>query len=245
MSYNYLAKFYDFFVEDEPMDLFVNFIKTAIKKYCPSTKSILELGSGTGNVLILLSKRFETFGIDSSEKMVKLAKKKDSNTIYRVQDMRDFNFQRKFEVIISMFDTINHLTKLKDWQTVFDKAGKHLEDNGLFIFDINTEYQLDEIAKQRFFITDDAKGNIITLEKIKKRNLLRWQFRIFINQKNGFYKLQKENIDEVSFPLIKVKEILINKGFKILSVTEIDGSCIKSKSKRAFFVCQKSKEEQK
>ncbi|MBL7053168.1 MAG: class I SAM-dependent methyltransferase [Candidatus Portnoybacteria bacterium] len=239
MSYNHLAKFYDFFVEDESMDLFVDFIKIAIKKYCPNAKNILELGSGTGNILVLLSKQFRTFGIDSSKEMVELAKKKDSKTIYRIQDMKNLNLQRKFEVIISMFDTINHLTKLKDWQIVFNKTREHLEDGGLFIFDINTEYQLDEIAKQRFFITDDTKGNIIVLEKIKKRNLLSWQFKIFINQKNGFYKLQKENIDEVSFPLIKIKKSLINEGFKILSVTEIDGSSIRPKSKRAFFVCQK------
>ena len=111
----------------------------------------------------------------------------------------------------------------------------------MFIFDINTEYQLDEIAKQRFFIINDTKNNIIALEKTKKKNLLCWQFKIFINQKNGFYKLQEENIDEVSFSLIKVKKILINKGFKILSITEIDGSPVKSKSKRIFFICQKSK----
>ena len=56
--------------------------------------------------------------------MPKTIKEKDLNTIYRIQDMRNLDIQRKFNVIISMFDTINHLTKLKDWQTVFGKAKK-------------------------------------------------------------------------------------------------------------------------
>ncbi len=58
------------------------------------------------------------------------------------QDMRLFRSPGRYDVVLCLFDAINHLTKFSDWRKVFRNAHRHLNDNGAFIFDINTEHRL-------------------------------------------------------------------------------------------------------
>lgn len=58
------------------------------------------------------------------------------------QNMVDFSIDKKFDVILCVFDSINHLIEFEDWKKMFVNVKKHLSPNGLFIFDINTQEKL-------------------------------------------------------------------------------------------------------
>ncbi|NOQ56077.1 MAG: methyltransferase domain-containing protein [Nanohaloarchaea archaeon] len=116
----------------EGQNIFVPFILDSIAEYKPGFGSILEIGSGTGNNLIKLSKMFETYGLELSPEMLAIAKKKDKKSVYLQGGMSEFDIRRKFDVIICMFDSINHLPSLNYWKKTFDCAHHHHLVKGFF-----------------------------------------------------------------------------------------------------------------
>jgi N-dimethyltransferase len=62
-------------------------IKCSVKKYNPYATTMLELASGTGNVIERLMHDFDMTGIDLSPAMIEVAQKKLPNIEMHVADM--------------------------------------------------------------------------------------------------------------------------------------------------------------
>jgi len=101
---------------------------------------ILEIGIGTGRVGIELAKEGHSVtGIDFSEEMMKVGKAKAELagvevTFYNA-DMRDFNLQKQFDMIIIPINTITHLLTFEDIKKFFHSVRTHLKSEGRFIID--------------------------------------------------------------------------------------------------------------
>ena len=238
-DYELLSEFYDTFA-GEMVEIFMPFILRPVSKYKPNSKLILELGSGTGNNLIELSKKFKTYGLELSSEMLSIAKSKDKKSVYQQGDMSNFDFGRKFDVILCVYDSINHLPSLNHWKKTFDCCHRHLVDGGLFIFDFNTIYSL--YSKGQRPPTYLSHGDDFILLKISsKRNVGTWQLKIFKKDKSSKddgYRLLTEDIIERSYEFDKVKEKLAPK-FDILEFIDEDGKKPTSETTRVFVVCRK------
>ena len=90
------AKYYDKMYYDKNYESECKFIIKILKHYQNSkSKQILDLGCGTGNhALILTRKNFDVVGIDKSETAIKIAKKKarqhDYSVKFFVENMPNF-----------------------------------------------------------------------------------------------------------------------------------------------------------
>ena len=233
-GYESVSKVYDS-VAGESAKNFAPFILNSIKKYRPESQSILELGCGTGNILVELSKRYETYGLDLSEDMLEIAGKKDKKSVYKQGDMSDFDLGRKFDVICCMYDSINHLPSLSHWKRMFDCCFRHLVDGGLMIFDFNTLYAFSSKAERPATYVR-AGNDYVLLDITAKRDMCTWHFNIFKKEKD-VYRLSSEDIIEKSYTFARVKEKL--KGFKILDFADEDGKTPSLKTTRVFAVCRK------
>ena len=79
----------------------------------PKNSSVLEIGSGTGDVIAKLSPKNGT-GIDISEEMVRIAKSKYPGLKFYVDDIENLSLDGKFDFVI-MQDLIGHLSDI--WQS--------------------------------------------------------------------------------------------------------------------------------
>lgn len=111
-----------------------------IEKY-----SVLDLFCGTGRLSRkLLNSGLTVTGIDLSEAMISVAKQLNKDYIDNkkmrliVDDARNFQLDEKFDLIVSTFDSLNHLNTIEEVDAVIDNASKHVAEDGLFIFDLNT-----------------------------------------------------------------------------------------------------------
>lgn len=130
------AKYYNLFNKNKDYDKEVDFVNSLIIKHLPNTKTILNLGCGTGNHDLLLKKKgYDITGIDQSEEMIKIAKEKKKKIKFIVGDIRNFEINKKFDCIISLFHVMSYQTLDKDLINVFDLVSSHLNDGGIFIFD--------------------------------------------------------------------------------------------------------------
>jgi len=235
-SYDRIAKFYDDVIGRSFEPAF--FLKELINKYSSNVISLLELGCGTGSILEVLSRDYDVTGVDLSEEMLKIARRKNAGVSLSKQSIVDFKLNKKFDAIICVYDTVNHLTKFSDWKKLFENIYKHLNQSGIFLFDINTISKLDNLAYLSSFVEKFNENYLVIDVKKLGKNLYDWELKIFENIQNDEYRLHVENIKEVSFSIKRIKDEL-RKNFIIRKTLTEDSKRVSGNSDRVYFVCKK------
>lgn len=138
------SQYYDLLYKDKNYTEETDYVDSIISKFCPQTKTILELGCGTGiHATQLAKKGYTVEGIDISETMLRLALERRSELPIIISeklsflegDIRTYKSALKFNTIISLFHVISYMTSNEDLNQTFKTVYKHLEPEGIFIFD--------------------------------------------------------------------------------------------------------------
>ena len=139
-DYAGFARFYDRIMGDRTPE--VERIRRYISTLRPGARSLLELGCGTGALLAGLAADLSVTGIDRSPEMLSIAARTVPGARLVQGDITAFTLPNRFDVVMCMFDTLNHVTTVDGWLRLFQCAHEHLSDGGLFIFDVNTTGRL-------------------------------------------------------------------------------------------------------
>jgi SAM-dependent methyltransferase len=234
-SYSKFYKYYDKIMGDRSGT--GDLLHDIINKHHPLGKTVLELACGTGAILEQLSKKYTIHGLDISSGMLSIARKKLPTAKFYRHDMTFFRLNRQFDVIVCVFDSINHLLKFSLWKKVFYQSYKHLNDEGLLIFDMNTAVKFKKVL-DLCPVAAKIGSNFLIIKVIPagKRKAL-WNIKIFEQKNRNNYKLYEESIKETTFPAAKVKEALAQ--FRRIVVIDPKRKRPSSKSERLFFICKK------
>lgn len=154
-AYTGFAQVYDSFMDNIPYEDWCKYLAGLLKEYNINDGLVLDLGCGTGNITELLAMRgYDMIGIDNAEEMLTIAmeKKMDypepvtsedkrNNILYLLQDMREFELYGTVNAVISICDSMNYIMSEEELVTVFRLVNNYLEKDGMFFFDLNTEYK--------------------------------------------------------------------------------------------------------
>lgn len=118
-----------------------------------STTDVLELGCGTGRVLLRLASRCRYIhGIDLSEAMLSMCIRKlqevgipREKACVQVGDITDFCLGRTFDLIIAPFRVIQNLEADDQVNGLFDCIDKHLAPNGSCILNVFHPWPLEKL----------------------------------------------------------------------------------------------------
>jgi len=138
------ARYYDLLYQDKDYAAEAEYVAGLIRKFHPSTRSILELGSGTGiHASLLAEKGFTVHGIERSQEMLArslaLTEKMTpghGQLIFSPGDIRDIRLNKSFDAVIALFHVISYQTTNEDVTAAFETAMHHLKPGGIFIFDV-------------------------------------------------------------------------------------------------------------
>jgi len=232
-DYDRFAPFYDRVMGDRTAE--VDRIRTYISKHHPGAQSLLELGCGTGALLAGLAADLSVTGIDRSPEMLSVAARTVPAARLVQADITAFALPARFDVVMCMFDTLNHVTTVDGWNSLFRCAHEHLSDGGLFIFDVNTSGRLQRLAGAPPYL-DEFDGNVVVMTVRSARDgLVLWETRIFEHQKDDIYRLHDEPIYELGLPVAQIRAALAGR-FELLEEESLDGSPVSDSSDRLFFV---------
>lgn len=186
ISSAYAAKF------NKPSDNIDEFLKLI-----PRGSRILDAGCGPGvDSAYMASRGFEVIGVDLSEKMLELARKKSPNTRFEKADIRELDFdENNFDGILASYSLI-HIPK-KDIPNVIKKIFKLLKPNGVICVGIQ------ESKSREMFVTEPFKPD----EKIFVNVISAGELRALL-EKNGFTLLNEfmrkaEGKDKLEFDFNK------------------------------------------
>jgi SAM-dependent methyltransferase len=135
------ARYYDLLYKDKDYSGETEYVHYLLQKFGRKTKSILELGCGTGkHAMLLAEKGYTITGIDMSEQMLKSALNRNSkDTMREIEfkqgDIRTIRLERKFDAVISLFHVFSYQITNDDLIAAIATAKTHLNSNGIFIFD--------------------------------------------------------------------------------------------------------------
>ena len=142
------ARYYDLLYKDKDYATEADYVHGLIQRYGTHTRSIIELGSGTGKHAVLLVDRgYEVQGIERSEDMIahardlseKCGRTHESEWLpptFYVGDIRSTRLDRQFDAAVSLFHVVSYQTTNADLLATFETARVHVRDGGVFIFDV-------------------------------------------------------------------------------------------------------------
>jgi len=151
--------------------------------------SLLDIGCGKGDFLLKLSKIYKSInleGIDRSSAMVEHSLKKGLNVSFKELSQID----REFDIATATFDMVNYLNP-QEFIEFFEDLKKVLKKNALFIFDLNSEFGLSELAVGNFIADDNDR--FLTIESFYEKGLYESIFTLFEKDKN----LYKKSTDKI------------------------------------------------
>jgi SAM-dependent methyltransferase len=114
------------------------------RKYSIPATQLLDVACGTGSLALLLQPYgWQVWVVDGSAGMVREARLKCRPYRHQIhvgqQDMRRLHVRTRVDVCTCMFDSMNHLTTLRDLNATFRGMRNSLNPGGWVIFDVNND----------------------------------------------------------------------------------------------------------
>lgn len=213
-------------------------------------KAVLDLCCGTGQLALQFLKRgYKVVGIDLSLPMLQYARENAKPFIEKGQaeffqgDASDFALDEQFGLVVSTYDSLNHLEDERALQNCFRCVFDALEAGGHFIFDLNTRLGLmrwNNITVN----AGDEEAIIITRGMYDGEGDKAWmKISGFIRVGNGLYERFEETVFNTVFDMERVRQALEDTGWREIHfarVQELGNPLEKPESEsRVFIVARK------
>jgi SAM-dependent methyltransferase len=130
--------------DDEDVGFYISLVRTL------RPRRILELGCGTGRITLPLANEgarsgFDVIGLDNQPEMLESAKQHLADVSAEIRerltlvagDMRTFNAEPKFDLIVIPCASMSHVLELDDQIAVFKRCCENLNPGGRFVVEVN------------------------------------------------------------------------------------------------------------
>lgn len=215
-------------------------VKRLLRRYHPKARTLLELGCGTGSMLALFQRRYTLTGVDLSQKMLEIAAKKVPGVPLLRQDITRLDLRERYDVILCVFDTMNHITDFRGWKRVFVRVAKLLAPGGIFVFDVNTPRKMERYASELPYaeLDPDAISIVEVIRETTDRYELR--LRLLSRVRGETYRLHETRFSELVPKVDRISRAL-STTFSRVRILDSSGRPAKASSEEVYFVCSRPK----
>lgn len=249
-SYNSFARFYDGLMEDADYKKRCEYILQLAKRHNHDMGITLDLACGTGSLTRELAKSgIDVYGIDASAEMLSEAMQKTAddglNILYLRQRMQNLDLYGTINTCVCTLDSINHLTDIELVKRTFDKVGLFMDDDGLFVFDVNTLYKHREILADNTFVLENEKVYCVWQNSLENDDIVSINLDFF-EEENGVYYRSEESFSERAYSDKQIRELLANAGFETEAVYgDLSFDLPKETEQRVIYVARMKKSRNK
>lgn len=249
-AYTVFADIYDDFMGNIPYETWSNNIAGLLKEYDITEGIVCELGCGTGKLTELMAKKgYEMIGIDNSEDMLSVAREScREDILYLLQDMRELELYGTVEAVISVCDSMNYLVNDGELEEVLRKVNLYLERDGIFIFDMKTEYCYEKVLGDSVQYEDTEDMALIWENHYDNQSKIHsYDLTMFISyDEEECFTRYRETHYQRAYSVNEVKAAVKAAGMELLKV--IDADSMKEpgeSSERIYYVVKECFQENK
>ena len=213
-SYDPFAWFYDlYWAKNYVKDCRAGLENVFLPRLRPKAR-VLDLCCGSGRLAHWLTGcGFRVTGLDGSEAMLELARRRAPTAEFVVGDARDFRFDNPFDAVVSTFDSMNHLATVAELEGVFANVSRSLVPRGLFFFDLNTHEGFESSADETFAAVRKEHVCIAKSRYDRKKGVGAAEITMFVADGDG-WKRSDARILEYHHSLEGVRAALRNAGLE-------------------------------
>ena len=246
-AYTGFAQVYDLFMDNIPYEEWGTYLLELLQEHGVRDGLVLELGCGTGSMTEILAEAgYDMIGIDLSEEMLETAMEKREqsghNILYLCQDMREFELYGTVRAIVSVCDSMNYVLEEEELLGILTSAARnYLDYEGLFIFDLNTEYKYRELLGEQTIAENREEGSFIWENYYDEEEAVnQYDLSLFVKEADGRYQKYEETHLQRAYQQERVEELIKESGLELLHVYDAFTRELPAEdSERIYFVCRR------
>ena len=234
------GNYYNLFYKDKNYLAEAEYVDNVLKKFNIPGNKILELGCGTGKHSKHLSELgYKILGIERSQSMIDNVIK-TFNFDCKKGDITNFKLKNSFDAVISLFHVISYQVSNENLKKVFENAYNHLNDNGIFLFDVwfgpAVIHQKPQVRVKKIITNDSIIIRIAEPDLIINKNQVNIKYTYYENNtSSNKFKISTEIHPMRYFTIPELEYIGEGIGFKLYNVEEF--LTAKNPSFKSWGVC--------
>lgn len=245
-SYSQFALVYDKLMQDVDYKGRTSYLLKLFEKFGKTPTLLLDVACGTGGFSNQFAlKGIEVIGVDMSEEMLLAARENSAalatDVLFLCQRAEELDLYGTVDGAICCLDSVNHITDIKKLKKAFERVSLFLEEDSLFIFDVNTLYKHEHILADNTFVIEEDDVFCVWQNEYDEKNLSTDIALDFFISDGEKYERFSEEFSEKAYTDDQLKELLEDSGFTLEAVygdmTELepDENC-----ERAIFIARKT-----
>jgi len=176
-------------------------------------KTLLDVGCGRGELMETFAKYdVECEGIDLSKLMVEKAQAKG----LKAEHKSVCEVDKKYDAVVSVFDVLNFV-KPDELDGFMNCVHESLNEDGLFVFDINTLHGFSNVAEGT--MTAEEDDMFLAVDAVFEDNELHTKFTLFTKEENDCHTKEQSTITQYFHGLKYFKNL---KNFKVVQSAYLD-----------------------
>ena len=242
-TYETFAAVYDAVMDDSLYDKWTDFSLRHLLK-TKERKKLLELACGTGIQSVRFSKAgFDVTGLDLSADMLKIAEKRAASAKQKIDfmegNMLDLSKAGKYDFVTCYSDSICYMQDEVEVGDVFKEVYNTLNEDGVFIFDVHSTYQTDEVFPGYSYHENAEDFAMLwdTYEDDAPHSIVH-ELTFFIKEADGSFSRHDEVHEERTYEVLPYDILLEQAGFDVTGL-DLSGDMLKIAEKRATSARQK------
>ncbi|MCI7104988.1 MAG: class I SAM-dependent methyltransferase [Lachnobacterium sp.] len=245
-AYTSFASVYDLFMDNVPYEEWCAFLCKILAQHGITDGPVLDLGCGTGKMTRLMSEQgYDMTGIDNAAEMLQIAAMEPGEVpiLYLLQDMQDLELDGCVRAVYSVCDCVNYVLDEEELQQAFSRVHEYLEEDGVFIFDVNTSYKYTKLLAENTFAESRDEGSFIWDNYYdEEERINEYDLTLFIPEGDELYRRYTETHYQRNYETATLLKLLKNAGFTDICVyDDYTDAPLCETSERAVFVAKKSK----
>ena len=245
-AYTSFASVYDLFMDNIPYEEWCAFLCKILAQHGITDGPVLDLGCGTGKMTRLMSEQgYDMTGIDNAAEMLQIAAMEPGEVpiLYLLQDMQDLELDGCVRAVYSVCDCVNYVLDEEELQQAFSRVHEYLEEDGVFIFDVNTSYKYTKLLAENTFAESRDEGSFIWDNYYdEEERINEYDLTLFIPEGDELYRRYTETHYQRNYETETLLKLLKNAGFTDICVyDDYTDAPLCETSERAVFVAKKSK----
>lgn len=158
-GYDVFARYYDALTANVDYAARAAYLKALLERLGHAPGLMLDLACGTGSLTLALHRLgFDVYGVDGSAAMLSEAKDKaydqEADVLFLCQKMQRLDLYGTVDTVFCALDSINHLSGPEQVLETFKRVAFFLNDDGWFIFDVNTPFKHEKVLADNTFVYD-------------------------------------------------------------------------------------------
>ena len=136
--------------------------------------------------------------------------------LYLLEDMRELELYGSVRAVVSVCDSMNYILEEADLREVFSRVHEYLEEDGVFIFDLNTVYKYRDLLGETTIAENREEGSFIWENYFDEESAINeYDLTLYIREDGESYRRFEEVHYQRAYDLKTIGRLLADAGMEL------------------------------